>query len=166
VKDNEYKIATCMRDLPQDFFGGQWTFYHSYAATPSIFPSALAMTRALGDKRMKAYGVSAEPESLEPQKIDENSLIVLMSDGVTDAYTDDDIVAKISHLMAATDIDYYRGFKEPDCLVGNNARLQHVVRVMGDFVLRQSRDSDNVTLMLIQKAKNQAGENHDEKNEK
>jgi len=156
-----YKQARNWAELPENFANKPWE-YHCAVAGPEQDSSTLAITRALGDSYFKKYGVIAEPESLKPQKIDDNSLVLLMSDGVTDAFTDDEIAQKITHLMRATDIEHYRAFKGPGSLAGNNERLKNVVRVLGDLVLHQ-RMGDNVTLMLVEKAKNHAGENHDEK---
>jgi serine/threonine protein phosphatase PrpC len=145
---NIFKEVRAWQDLPQDFASHpeKYDFYvHGKSGNMS------QTTRSLGDAAEKDI-LSADPEFLDPQKFDENSLALLISDGVTDAFNDDEIASHLSKLMAKRDSDLaatrsiYFGQT-----YGNNEKLKNVVRLFGDQVLNKER-FDNVTIMLIQKA--------------
>ncbi len=90
--------------------------------------SGLANTRAFGDMRAKAMGVSAEPEVvkvvLQPAQY---SFCVLVSDGVSGTLTDQEIV------------DVVKDAKTPE------QGAQDVVK----FATEVSRDGDNATCLVV-----------------
>ncbi|KAL4742154.1 phosphatase 2C-like domain-containing protein [Aspergillus similis] len=90
--------------------------------------SGLANTRAFGDVHSKRIGVSAEPElrrfEVAPA---EYSFLVLMSDGISDALTDQEVV------------DIIKEAKTPD----EGAR--HVV----NFATEVTRTGDNATCLVV-----------------
>ncbi|KAL4909886.1 hypothetical protein BDW74DRAFT_143944 [Aspergillus multicolor] len=90
--------------------------------------SGLANTRAFGDVQSKRIGVSAEPElrrfELAPA---EYSFLVLMSDGISDALTDQEVV------------DIVKEAKTPD------EGSQHVV----NFATEVTRTGDNATCLVV-----------------
>ncbi|RDW90189.1 PP2C family serine/threonine-protein phosphatase [Aspergillus mulundensis] len=90
--------------------------------------SGLANTRAFGDVQSKRIGVSAEPElrrfELAPA---EYSFLVLMSDGISDALTDQEVV------------DIVKEAKTPD------EGSRHVV----NFATEVTRTGDNATCLVV-----------------
>jgi protein phosphatase PTC6 len=90
--------------------------------------SGLANTRAFGDVQSKRIGVSAEPElrrfEIAPA---EYSFLVLMTDGVTDSLTDQEVV------------DIIKEAKTPD------EGSRHVV----NFATEVTKSGDNATCLVV-----------------
>jgi len=59
----------------------------------------VANTRAMGDSKMKKYGISAEPEIVTRRIIGKDSaFLVLVSDGITSVMSNQEIVDCVSYL--------------------------------------------------------------------
>jgi serine/threonine protein phosphatase PrpC len=161
----EMEVSRSWFSLPEDF-ASHPERYHVYITGrvgdgPVPGQSRIgniAMTRSLGDVWAKKIGVTAEPEFLEPQPFDDNTLFFLASDGVSDAFDDSQVEELLNEFMPLDDQELEKRCEGtyPGMAVDNNQRLSMVARLIGDRVLRTMMD-DNVTLMLIQKAKNQEG---------
>ena len=96
------------------------------------FAAGLANTRAFGDVRSKRMGVSAEPElRLLHLKPGEGSFLVLISDGVTSALSDQEIC------------DVVKEARTPE------EGSKTLVALAEELSVGEKGDSDNLTAMIV-----------------
>jgi len=143
--------ASSSDQLPPDFSSETYNIYASYMPGAGVM-----MTRALGDKTEKEIGmVTAEPEFLGPQKLNPDSLVVLASDALTDAFNFEQFTQQVNEVMALSDAELEN---QPCALsahcglaLGNNERLKWRARRLAERILG-AKKSDNMTLVLAQLA--------------
>jgi serine/threonine protein phosphatase PrpC len=146
-------VANSCNQLPQDFSSEK---YNIYALHPNC--GGLMMTRALGDAPEKKTGiVTAEPEFLEPQKLNPDSLVVLASDALTDAFNWPEFTQHVNQVMALSEPELAQQCQcSARCgsTLGNNGRLMLRAKFLGQRILEKKRH-DNMSIMLAQLPANQ-----------
>jgi serine/threonine protein phosphatase PrpC len=157
--------ARCVDELPSDFFssGKYWTF--TQAARSSGLATGAMMTCALGDADLKKHKIMrAEPEFLEPQIFDGDSLLVLASDALTDAFTIPEFIQQLNKFAALSADElqtHYEARYQSTATWGHDQKLRALAKVLGHQILKKEKPAglgnDNMTLMLIQLAQNQDG---------
>ncbi len=156
--------ARCVDELPADFFSSGKYCAFTHDPQSSGLSTGAMMTCALGDADLKKHKIMrAEPEFLEPQKFDGDSLLVLASDALTDAFTIDEFTQqlnKFAALSADALPNHYEGMYHQSTVTwGQDQKLRALAKVLGHQILKKEKPvglgNDNMTLMLIQLAQNQ-----------
>ena len=109
----------------------------------------LAVSRAIGDKDFKGFGVISRPD-VTRLEITQNDCVVLACDGVWDIVKNND-VAKDAHKILNRNTqgrEEQIGYGEKTDKGGNNSRLQSLVTRLRDFAFNNG-SADNISVLAV-----------------